>query len=107
MFLYLFDTVNSPEKERQHLRVIQHYYFHRYLLTLIQVMISTTAAITHTALVGRTEATISPAENVIAPLQRLHRFMIITSLILYYAVGAKMLPLKFSAGFDTIGSVIA
>ena len=46
----------------------------------IQVTISTIAAITHTALVGRIDATISPAPKAIGTPQLLHRFIIITSL---------------------------
>jgi len=43
------------------------------------VKIRTIAAITHTALVGRIDATINPAPNAIGTPQLLHRFMIITS----------------------------
>ena len=50
---------------------------------LIQVMIRTIAAITHTHFVGSTDATIRPAENDMGRaqfLRHLIRFMILTSL---------------------------
>ncbi len=59
--------------------MIEYNYLHGYLL-VIQVMISTIAAITHTAFVGKIDATINPAENAIGTLQLLHFLIIITSL---------------------------
>ena len=87
LILYLFDTVYLSEEERQYLRMIEHYYLHHCLLNCrgdhsrraIQVTISTIAAITHTALVGSSDATSSPAEKAIGKLQLLHCLMIITS----------------------------
>lgn len=59
--------------------MIQHNYLHRYLL-VTQVMMSTIAAITHTALVGRIEAVRSPSPKAIAAEQLfLRHLMIITS----------------------------
>ena len=62
--------------------MVEHDDFHSYLLTLTQVKIRTIAAITHTALTGRHDATINPAPNAIAVEQLLQRFMIITLYIL-------------------------
>ena len=59
--------------------MIQNYYLHHYLL-FTQVMMSTTAAITHTALVGRTEAVSSPSPKVIAVLQLFFRHLMIITL---------------------------
>lgn len=53
-----------------------------YPLMLRQVKIRTRAAITHTALVGRIAATISPAPNAIGVIQDLHLLIIITLYIL-------------------------
>ena len=53
--------------------------FIAYLLILRQVMMSTSAAITHTAFVGRTAAVINPAPNAITVVQLLHRLITITS----------------------------
>ena len=53
-----------------------------HLRRAIQVKIRTSAAITHTALVGSSDATNSPAENAIGIEQLLHRLMILTSLYL-------------------------
>ena len=72
-FLYLFDTVDLPEKEAQYLWMIEYDYLHHWI-------ISTIAAITHTALAGNSDATSNPAENAIGTLQPLHLCMIITSL---------------------------
>lgn len=86
MILYLLDTVDPSEKEREDLRVVEYYYLHHNLLKspqylrAIQVTISTIAAITHTAFVGNIDATISPAEKAIGTPQLLHRLMIFTSL---------------------------
>ena len=88
-FLYLFDTVDLPEKEAQYLWMIEYDYLHHCLLIdraedqrrrAIQVMIRTTAAITHTAFAGNNDATSNPAENAIGTLHPLHLSMIITSL---------------------------
>lgn len=88
-FLYLFDTVDLPEKEAQYLWMIEYDYLHHCLLIdhaalyrrrAIQVMINTIAAMIHTALAGNSDATSSPAENAIGTLQFLHLCMIITSL---------------------------
>lgn len=65
--------------------MIEHYYLHtaslfrRYRRRVMQVMIRTIAAITHTAFVGRIDATINPAEKAIGVEQLLHLLMIITS----------------------------
>ena len=88
-FLYLFDTVDLPEKEAQYLWMIEYDYLHHCLLMTapmsqrrraIHVMIRTTAAMMHTAFAGSSDATRSPAENAIGKLQFLHLCMIITSL---------------------------
>lgn len=62
--------------------MIENHYLHSYLLTLRQVQMSTQAATTHTALVGRIEAAISPAPKAIAVAQLLHRLIFITLYIL-------------------------
>ena len=62
--------------------MIENYYLHSYLLTLRQVQTSTTAAITHTALVGSSAAVISPAAKAIEAVHRLHRLIFITLNIL-------------------------
>ena len=62
--------------------MVEHDDFHSYLLTLTQVTINTTAAITQTTFTGRTDATISPEPKAIAVAQLLQRFMIITLYIL-------------------------
>ena len=55
--------------------MIEHYYLHHCLLhsrgyrRAIQVMISTIAATTHTAFVGRSDAASSPAANAIDAVQ--------------------------------------
>ena len=53
-----------------------------YLLMDKQVKMRTTAAITHTAFVGRIAAVISPAPNAIGAIQDLHLLMFITLYIL-------------------------
>ena len=62
--------------------MIENHYLHSYLLTLRQVQMSTHAATTHTAFVGRIEATRSPAPKVIAAVQLLHLLIFITLYIL-------------------------
>ena len=62
--------------------MIQNDYLHSYLLIETQVMMRTSAAITHTALVGRIEATINPAPKAIGAAQLLQRFIDITLYIL-------------------------
>lgn len=88
-FLYLFDTVDLPEKESQYLWMIEYDYLHHCLLMTaplsyrrraIQVIIRTTAAMIQTAFAGNSDATSNPAENAIGTLQPLHLCMIITSL---------------------------
>lgn len=87
LFLDLFDTVDFPQKERKHLRMVEHYYLHSYLLELRQVMMSTIAAITHTAFAGSIAAVSRPAENATAAVQRLRHFIIITLYILLRSSG--------------------
>ena len=65
-----------------------------YLPQEIQVMINTTAAITHITLVGKTDAVMSPAPKVIAPKHLEHDLIFITS-FLSYTFGDKMLLFDF------------
>lgn len=77
--LDLFDPVDLPEEEREDLRMIQHNYLHRCLLVK-QVMMSTIAAITHTAFVGSIEAVRSPSPKEIAVAQLFLRHLIFITL---------------------------
>ena len=62
--------------------MVKNYYLHSYLLMLRQVIMSTTAAIIHTAFAGSTAAVNSPAAKAIEAVQRLHRLIYITLIIL-------------------------
>ena len=67
----------------------------------------TSAAMTHTAFVGKTAAVISPAPNAIGAIQDLHLLMFITLYILRNARADVTEILKKPATADIIGSVIA
>ena len=71
-FLYLPDPVNLPEKERQHLGVVEYDNLHAYLLHFRQVKIRTNAASTHTTFGGRIAAAITPAPKHTGAAQLLH-----------------------------------
>lgn len=76
---FFLDSIDFPEEERQKSRSFQHNNFHGYLLHDKHVMMSTSAAITHTALVGSIDATISPAPNASGIRHDLHMVILITS----------------------------
>ncbi len=69
--------------------------------------IKTSAAITHTALVGRMDATISPAPNAIGVIQDLHLLILITLYILRRKSADVTELLKKTAAADIMDAVIA
>ncbi len=77
--------------------MIQNNYLHSYLL-FTQVMMSTTAAITHTAFVGRMEAVSSPSPNDIAVAQLFFRHLIFITLYILRLNRANV-TVEFSIGF--------
>jgi len=71
-----------------------------------QVKIKTSAAITHTAFVGRHAAVISPAPNAIGAKQDLHLLIIITLYILRSYHTDVIIILKNASAADIMEAVI-